>query len=42
MAQAWYPTPTLEHAYFENLDLMLRGREKLSRPGRLVPELRHQ
>jgi hypothetical protein len=34
--EAWFPTPTLEAAYFANLDLMLRGREKLDRPGRLV------
>jgi hypothetical protein len=34
--ESWYPTPTLEDAYFANLDLMLRGREKLRRPGRLL------
>ena len=34
--EAWYPTPTLEDAYFANLELMLRGRVKLSCPGRLV------
>jgi hypothetical protein len=34
--EAWYPTPALEHAYFANLELILRGREKLSCPGQLV------
>jgi hypothetical protein len=34
--EAWYPTPTLEAAYFDNLDLLLRGRTKLSCPGQLV------
>jgi hypothetical protein len=34
--EAWYPTPTIEDAYFANLYLLLRGREKLSCPGRLV------
>jgi hypothetical protein len=31
-----YPTPTLEDAYFANLDLLLRGRDKLGTPGRLA------
>jgi hypothetical protein len=34
--EAWYPTSTLEDAYFDNLNLLLRGREKVSCPGRLV------
>jgi hypothetical protein len=34
--EAWYPTSTLEDAYFANLYLLLRGREQLSCPGRLL------
>jgi hypothetical protein len=34
--EACCPTSTLEDAYFANLNLMLRGREKVSCPGRLV------
>jgi hypothetical protein len=34
--EAGYPTPTLEDAYFANLDLLLRGRDKLGARGRLA------
>ena len=34
--EAGYPTPTLEDAYFANLDVLLRGREKPGGRGRLA------